>query len=145
MKYFYFNPRPSQMDPELKTIIGLPNFPSYTSGHSTFSGAAAEVLSYLFPGGRADFEAQRDEASISRLYGGIHYRSDLEVGSARSAHRRLYGELRPHRRRGLRAPAGIRLPVWPPMHPAGLRCSSLTYARYARSSRLAGRAPRRPN
>jgi hypothetical protein len=80
VKYFYFNPRPSQMDPELKTLIGLPNFPSYTSGHSTFSGAAAEVLSYLFPGGRADFEAQRDEASISRLYGGIHYRSDLEVG-----------------------------------------------------------------
>ena len=31
------------------------------------------------------------------------------------------------------------------MHPAGLRCSSLTYARYARSSRLAGRAPRRHN
>src|SRR5688572_2290865 len=31
------------------------------------------------------------------------------------------------------------------MHPAGLRCSSLTYTRYARSSRLAGRAPRRPN
>ena len=82
VKYFYFNPRPSQMDPELKTIIGLPNFPSYTSGHSTFSGAAAEVLSYLFPGGRADLEAQRDEASISRLYGGIHYRSDLEVGMA---------------------------------------------------------------
>ena len=48
-KYVYFNPRPSQMDPELKTIIGLPNFPSYTSGHSTFSAAAAEVLSYLFP------------------------------------------------------------------------------------------------
>jgi hypothetical protein len=80
VKYFYFNPRPSQMDPELKTLIGLPNFPSYTSGHSTYSGAAAEVLSYLFPDGRADFEAQRDEASISRLYGGIHYRSDLEVG-----------------------------------------------------------------
>jgi hypothetical protein len=80
VKYFYFNPRPSQMDPELKTIIGLPNFPSYTSGHSTYSGAAAEVLSYLFPGGRVDFEAQRDEASISRLYGGIHFRADLEVG-----------------------------------------------------------------
>jgi hypothetical protein len=80
VKYFYFNPRPSQMDPDLKTTIGLPNFPSYTSGHSTFSGAAAEVLSYLFPSGRADFEAQRDEASISRLYGGIHFRSDIEVG-----------------------------------------------------------------
>jgi hypothetical protein len=81
-KYFYFNPRPSQMDRELKTVIGLPNFPSYTSGHSTFSGAAAEVLSYLFPADAAYFEAQKEEASISRLYGGIHYRSDLEMGKA---------------------------------------------------------------
>jgi membrane-associated phospholipid phosphatase len=70
------------MDPELKTLIGLPNFPSYTSGHSTFSGAAAEVLSYLFPSDATEFERQKEEASISRLYGGIHYRSDLEVGQA---------------------------------------------------------------
>ena len=48
--------------------------------NSTFSGAGAQVLSYLFPGDAAYFEAQKDEASISRLYGGIHYRSDLEVG-----------------------------------------------------------------
>jgi hypothetical protein len=81
-KSFYFNPRPSQIDPELKTIIGLPNFPSYTSGHSTFSSAAAEVLSYLFPQGAAEFEAMKEEASISRLYGGIHFRSDIEVGKA---------------------------------------------------------------
>ena len=81
-KYFYFNPRPSHMDPELKSVIGLPNFPSYTSGHSTFSGAAAEVLSYLFPSGAAEFERQKEEASISRLYGGIHYRTDLEMGKA---------------------------------------------------------------
>ena len=82
VKYFYFNPRPSHLDPELKSIIGLPNFPSYTSGHSTFSGAAAEVLSYVFPSGAAEFERQKEEASISRLYGGIHYRTDLEVGKA---------------------------------------------------------------
>jgi membrane-associated phospholipid phosphatase len=81
-KYFYFNPRPSQMDPELKSVIGLPNFPAYTSGHSTFSGAAAEVLSYLFPQDRALFAVQKEEASISRLYGGIHFRSDLEMGKA---------------------------------------------------------------
>ena len=81
-KYFYFNPRPSQMDPELKTLIGLPNFPSYTSGHSTFSSAGAEVLSYLFPSDAAYFDAQKEEASISRLYGGIHYRSDIEMGKA---------------------------------------------------------------
>ena len=44
-KYAYFNPRPSQLDPSIKTKIGLPNFPSYTSGHSSFSAAAAVVLS----------------------------------------------------------------------------------------------------
>jgi hypothetical protein len=82
VKYFYFNPRPSHMDPELESLIGLPNFPSYTSGHSTFSGAAAEVLSYLFPADAATLEAQKEEASISRLYGGIHDRTDLEVGKA---------------------------------------------------------------
>jgi membrane-associated phospholipid phosphatase len=81
-KYLYFNPRPVQLNPDIRTVIGLPNFPSYTSGHSTFSAAAAEVLSYLFPGGAAAFEAQKEEASISRLYGGIHYRSDIEVGKS---------------------------------------------------------------
>jgi hypothetical protein len=79
-KYAYFNPRPSQLDPSIKTVIGLPNFPSYTSGHSTFSAAADAVLSYLFPSGAADFDAMRDEAALSRLYGGIHYLSDINVG-----------------------------------------------------------------
>jgi hypothetical protein len=79
-KFYYFNPRPSQADPGVKTCTGLPNFPAYTSGHSTFSGAAATVLSYLFPEDEAFFTAQAEEASISRLYGGIHYRSDIEKG-----------------------------------------------------------------
>jgi hypothetical protein len=84
-KFAYFNPRPSQMDPTIKTVVGLPNFPSYTSGHSTFSAAATVVLTYLFPSGAASFEAMRDEAALSRLYGGIHYRSDIEVGKAHGA------------------------------------------------------------
>jgi hypothetical protein len=79
-KFTYFNPRPSQLDPRIRTVFGLPNFPSYTSGHSTFSAAAGEVLSYLFPSGAAELAALVDEAAISRLYGGIHYRSDIEVG-----------------------------------------------------------------
>lgn len=79
-KFAYFNPRPSQLDPSIKTILGLPNFPSYTSGHSTFSAAAATVLAYLFPNGANDFNAMKEEAAISRLYGAIHYRADIEVG-----------------------------------------------------------------
>lgn len=78
-KSFYFYPRPSQMDGSIKTI-GLPNFPSYTSGHSTFSGAAATVLGYVFPAEKGRLQAMAKEASESRIYGGIHYRFDCEVG-----------------------------------------------------------------
>jgi hypothetical protein len=79
-KFTYYNPRPSQLDPEIRTVIGLPNFPSYMSGHSTFSAAAAELLGYFFPSGASYFNGQMEEAAISRLYGGIHYRSDIEIG-----------------------------------------------------------------
>ena len=81
-KYFYFNPRPSQLDPTIKTWTGLPNFPAYVSGHSDFSAAGADVLSYLFPAGADYFNAQMQEAAMSRLYAGIHYRSDIVVGMA---------------------------------------------------------------
>ena len=79
-KYTYYNPRPSQVDPTIKTMTGLPNFPSYISGHSTFSAAAAEILGYLVPAYKDKFTAMAKEASLSRLYGAIHYRSDCEVG-----------------------------------------------------------------
>jgi hypothetical protein len=79
-KFFYFNARPSQLDPSIKTSTGVPNFPAYVSGHSTFSAAAAGLLTYLFPQGETDFKAMADEAAMSRLYGGIHYRKDCMVG-----------------------------------------------------------------
>jgi uncharacterized protein (TIGR03437 family) len=84
-KYTYFNPRPTQMDPSIKTVITLPNFPSYDSGHSTFSGAASAVLSYLFPSGQAVFQAEAQEAAESRLYGGIHYPIDNSAGLVHGA------------------------------------------------------------
>jgi membrane-associated phospholipid phosphatase len=79
-KYYYFNPRPMQMDTRIKTCLGLPNFPAFISGHSTFSGAAAQILGYLNPAKKEDYNAMAKEASDSRLYGCIHYRSDCEVG-----------------------------------------------------------------
>ncbi len=84
-KFAYFNPRPSQLDRSIRTSIGLPNFPSYVSGHSTFSSAAASVLAHLFPAGAGAFGAAMEEAAISRLYGAIHYRADIEVGKALGA------------------------------------------------------------
>ena len=77
-KFYYYTPRPQQFS--LKTSIGLPNFPGYTSGHSTFSGAAAEVLSYVFPEQAGKFQEQAKQASESRVFGMIHFRSDCDAG-----------------------------------------------------------------
>lgn len=79
-KYYYFNPRPTQMNPAIKTLTGIPNFPSYISGHSTFSGAAAAILGYIVPDKASVYTAMAQEASFSRMAGGIHYRSDCAIG-----------------------------------------------------------------
>jgi hypothetical protein len=79
-KYAYFNPRPSQVNSIVKTLTGVPNFPSYTSGHSNFSSAAATVLTYLLPDRGTKFTDMAQQASLSRLVGGIHTRQDIEVG-----------------------------------------------------------------
>jgi hypothetical protein len=80
------------------SYIQTPPFPEYTSGHSTVSASAAEMLTHLFGDGQSftdsseleynlpirSFKSYRDaalEASISRVYGGIHYRSGCENGN----------------------------------------------------------------
>ena len=79
-KNFYYNPRPSQLNPNIKTLTGVPNFPAYISGHSTFSGAAATILGHIIPERSGAYNDMASEASLSRMYGGIHFRSDCEVG-----------------------------------------------------------------
>lgn len=79
-KYYYHYPRPIQAIPGFKTILGTPNFPSYSSGHSTFSAAAATILGYIYPSEAAQCDAWAREAAESRIYAGIHYRFDSEVG-----------------------------------------------------------------
>ena len=77
-KFYYYTPRPQQFG--LKTSIGVPNFPGYTSGHSTFSAAAATVLGYVFPEQAEKFNGKAKEASESRVFGLIHFRIDCDLG-----------------------------------------------------------------
>jgi hypothetical protein len=84
-KYFYFNPRPTQINSNIKTLTGIPNFPSYTSGHSNFSSSAATVLTYLLPDRGTKFTDMAQQASLSRLVGGIHTRQDIQVGQVTGA------------------------------------------------------------
>ncbi|MCU0650005.1 MAG: vanadium-dependent haloperoxidase [Gemmatimonadaceae bacterium] len=79
-KYAYWFWRPSSADPSIKTSTGVPNHPSYPSNHSCISGASAHVLGALFPHAREQLLEKATEASRSRLYGGIHYRFDLDAG-----------------------------------------------------------------
>lgn len=84
-KFFYWSERPvtairQRYDPDWWPYIITPPFPSYVSGHATTSGAASTVLSALFPDEAAQIEAWAQEATLSRLYGGIHFRSDNEAG-----------------------------------------------------------------
>ena len=80
VKYYYLLPRPTEADPSVTTSTGIPNFPAFTSGHSTFSAAGATVLSYVFPSEATNLNALAKEASESRIYGCIHYRFDCEIG-----------------------------------------------------------------
>jgi hypothetical protein len=84
------------IDPGWAPLLATPPFPEYTSGHSVQSAAAASVLTGLFgqvaftdrthesrglpPRSFASFTAAAEEAAISRLYGGIHFRSAIERG-----------------------------------------------------------------
>ena len=101
-KYRYDLVRPvtyirANFNPKWTPLLITPPFPEYPSGHSTQSGAAAEVLTKAFgedfayedashiadglpPRQFASFWAAAKEAAISRLYGGIHFRSAIERG-----------------------------------------------------------------
>lgn len=84
-KFTYWSERPittirREFDPTWQSYITTPPFPSYVSGHATTSGAASAVLARFFPAARAQLQAWAAEAAVSRLYGGIHFRSDNEIG-----------------------------------------------------------------
>jgi len=85
------------MDVSWQPLLQTPPFPEYTSGHSVISTASAELLSYLFgdlfaytddtevifdlaPRSFQGFRQAAGEASVSRLYGGIHFRDAIENG-----------------------------------------------------------------
>jgi hypothetical protein len=81
-KYHYWTLRPSQADPGITLTFGLPNHPSYPSGHSCQSAAAATVLTELFPDRAEELDGWVTAAGESRMFAGIHYRFDITAGDA---------------------------------------------------------------
>jgi len=104
-KYHYNLIRPityihEHIDSTWTIPLVTPPFPEYTSGHSVQSGATAKILTDIFgenyafvdrthinrtdidgsPRSFSSFYDFADEAAISRLYGGIHYRAAIDIG-----------------------------------------------------------------
>lgn len=101
-KYQYNKIRPETVinhyiDRDWRPLLQTPSFPEYPSGHSVVSSAAAVVLTKMVsdqygftdstevdfglrPRQFSSFVAAANEASISRLYGGIHFRDAIENG-----------------------------------------------------------------
>ncbi len=87
------------INPAWQPYIATPAFPEYSSGHSTISAACATILTHCLGDNLVftdsiltannlparifnSFNAAANEASISRLYAGIHFRAALENGSS---------------------------------------------------------------
>ncbi len=85
------------IDDNWKPVLQTPPFPEYSSGHSVVSGAASTVLTSIFGDNFAfeddtevafglpvrnfiSFNQAAEEAALSRMYGGIHYRVAIEEG-----------------------------------------------------------------
>jgi hypothetical protein len=101
-KYKYNRVRPVTaikkiLDPTWSPLLQTPPFPEYTSGHSVISTTASSILTYLFgdhfsftdntevefglPARKfVSFKQASQEAAMSRLYGGIHFRDAIENG-----------------------------------------------------------------
>jgi len=80
VKYVYWTARPDMVDPTIKTAMDDPPFPGYVSGHSTISAAAARVLGSLVPAKKRLWMTDAETARDSRLYAGIHFDVDNQVG-----------------------------------------------------------------
>jgi hypothetical protein len=79
-KYAYNRKRPSASDASLATALPNPRSPSYPSEHAVAAGAAAAVLSYLFPDRASYFADKAEAAGRSRLLAGVQYPSDVSAG-----------------------------------------------------------------
>jgi membrane-associated phospholipid phosphatase len=79
-KFHYWTARPNQFDPALTTVIPTPPFPTYPSNAATLVSAPAVVLTYLFPREKTRYDQWVREFGESRLWAGIHFRSDITSG-----------------------------------------------------------------
>jgi membrane-associated phospholipid phosphatase len=79
-KFHYWIARPNHFDPSIATVVTNPPFPSYPSNAAALGAASAAVLGHLFPREAPRYQGWAQEFGDSRLWAGIHFKSDIEAG-----------------------------------------------------------------
>ena len=79
-KFHYWTARPNQFDPAMTTVIPTPPFPRIRRMPPRSSRHPPWCSSYLFPRENARYEDWVQEFGESRLWAGIHFRSDITSG-----------------------------------------------------------------
>ena len=79
-KYAYWALRPNQLDSTVTTIFPNPNCPGYPAFTATMHAGIAEMLAFLFPREADAARARAEEAGMSKMWAGVYFRSDIEVG-----------------------------------------------------------------
>lgn len=77
----YARQRPFRVDPTLTSIAGSPKDGSYPSGHTSSAFTAATVLAAFMPERAAELYALAEQVAYSRVYGGVHFPSDIRAGA----------------------------------------------------------------
>jgi membrane-associated phospholipid phosphatase len=78
-KYTYERKRPSQIDPAIKTLVEVPQTPSYPCEHAVTAAAAANVLAYFFPQSADSILNLAKQAGQSRINAGVQFQSDVDA------------------------------------------------------------------
>lgn len=79
-KYAYRRALPAQVDPTIQTYVQPVDAPSYPNEYAVAAGAAAAVLSYLYPADANSLQASAEEAARSRIFAGVSLPSDYFAG-----------------------------------------------------------------
>jgi undecaprenyl-diphosphatase len=73
--------RPSEVLPQIRNLISMPDQFSFPSGHAAGAFMMATLLRHFYPALGIPFYATASVISVSRIYNGVHYPSDVMAGS----------------------------------------------------------------
>ncbi|MGM0834815.1 MAG: vanadium-dependent haloperoxidase [Bacillota bacterium] len=80
LKYLWDVSRPNQYGRNFRPVLDTPYFPAYPSAHAVIAGASEVIIGYFFPQEAANLKSIAEDAALSRLFAGVHFKADNDEG-----------------------------------------------------------------